>query len=157
MRPFIIAALAAAVLAPSALSPARAAPPAPFEQLIGQDRLATDYAAYRRPVAARGGYAYRGPRGGVAYGRGAYGGRYAYVGRPGYRGGYYRHGRYYPYGAAAAGLAAGAIAGGALASGPVVTGTVAPTGSAYCAQRFKSYDPATGTYTGYDGLQHPCP
>lgn len=29
--------------------------------------------------------------------------------------------------------------------------------SAYCAQRFKSYDPASGTYLGYDGKRHPCP
>jgi hypothetical protein len=29
--------------------------------------------------------------------------------------------------------------------------------SAYCAQRFRSYDPASGTYLGYDGLRHPCP
>ncbi|MDD1535895.1 MULTISPECIES: BA14K family protein [unclassified Bradyrhizobium] len=29
--------------------------------------------------------------------------------------------------------------------------------SAYCAQRFKSYDPASGTYLGYDGRRHPCP
>lgn len=28
---------------------------------------------------------------------------------------------------------------------------------AYCAQRYKSYDPASGTYLGYDGLRHPCP
>ena len=28
---------------------------------------------------------------------------------------------------------------------------------AYCAQRFKSYDPRTGTYLGYDGFRHPCP
>ena len=27
---------------------------------------------------------------------------------------------------------------------------------AYCAQRYKSYDPASGTYLGYDGLRHPC-
>lgn len=27
----------------------------------------------------------------------------------------------------------------------------------YCAQRFKSYDPASGTYLGYDGQRHPCP
>jgi hypothetical protein len=26
----------------------------------------------------------------------------------------------------------------------------------YCAMRFKSYDPVTGTYLGYDG-RHPCP
>jgi hypothetical protein len=27
----------------------------------------------------------------------------------------------------------------------------------YCAQRYKSYDPASGTYLGYDGQRHPCP
>jgi hypothetical protein len=27
----------------------------------------------------------------------------------------------------------------------------------YCLQRFQSYDPASGTYLGYDGLRHPCP
>ena len=26
-----------------------------------------------------------------------------------------------------------------------------------CAQRFRSYDPASGTYLGYDGARHPCP
>jgi hypothetical protein len=28
---------------------------------------------------------------------------------------------------------------------------------AYCAQRFKSYDPYSMTYLGYDGRRHPCP
>lgn len=28
---------------------------------------------------------------------------------------------------------------------------------AYCMQRFKSYDPRSGTYLGYDGQRHPCP
>ena len=27
----------------------------------------------------------------------------------------------------------------------------------YCAQRFKSYDPGSGTYWGHDGRWHPCP
>ena len=27
----------------------------------------------------------------------------------------------------------------------------------YCAQRFRSYDPYSGTYVGYDGFRHPCP
>jgi BA14K-like protein len=27
---------------------------------------------------------------------------------------------------------------------------------AYCAQRYRSYDPASGTYLGYDGLRHAC-
>jgi hypothetical protein len=34
---------------------------------------------------------------------------------------------------------------------------VQPTGDAsYCAQRYRSFDPASGTYLGYDGLRHPC-
>jgi len=29
--------------------------------------------------------------------------------------------------------------------------------AAYCAERFRTYDPASGTYMGYDGMRHPCP
>jgi hypothetical protein len=37
------------------------------------------------------------------------------------------------------------------------TTTVAVGGDAsYCAQRYRSYDPLSGTYLGYDGLRHPC-
>ncbi|MBN8916808.1 MAG: BA14K family protein [Rhizobiales bacterium] len=50
-----------------------------------------------------------------------------------------------------AGLAIGAAAGAAAAN------SGGGDGVAYCAQQFRSYNPATGTYTGYDGLQHPCP
>ncbi len=32
-----------------------------------------------------------------------------------------------------------------------------PDAAGYCAQRFRSYDPASGTYLGFDGLRHPCP
>ena len=28
---------------------------------------------------------------------------------------------------------------------------------AYCMQRFRSYDPSSGTYLGFDGYRHPCP
>lgn len=28
---------------------------------------------------------------------------------------------------------------------------------AYCSARFRSYDPASGTYLGYDGFRHSCP
>jgi hypothetical protein len=34
---------------------------------------------------------------------------------------------------------------------------VAGDAVAYCRQRFRSYDPASGTYLGYDGQRHPCP
>lgn len=73
------------------------------------------------------------------------------------------------WGAPLAGFAAGAIIGGALASqGPYYYGpgpyygppayAYAPGRSvAYCESRFKSYNPATGMYLGYDGQYHPCP
>jgi BA14K-like protein len=39
----------------------------------------------------------------------------------------------------------------------VEQGPVAVAGDAsYCAQRYRSYDPASGTYLGFDGLRHPC-
>jgi len=38
-------------------------------------------------------------------------------------------------------------------TGVVVSAVADPS---YCAQRYKSYDPASGTYLGYDGLRHPC-
>ncbi|HEY0569591.1 MAG TPA: BA14K family protein, partial [Xanthobacteraceae bacterium] len=42
----------------------------------------------------------------------------------------------------------------------VVAAAPAPVGGddvAYCMQTYRSYDPASGTYMGYDGLRHPCP
>ncbi len=74
-----------------------------------------------------------------------------------------------------AGFLGGAIVGGALAApyyyggpyyyyygtpyyGPGYYPAPAYGGNAaYCAQRYRSYDPATGTYLGYDGVRHPCP
>jgi hypothetical protein len=95
-------------------------------------------------------------------------------------GGYYRHGG--GGGGFIPGAVAGAIVGGAIASqgyyggpgyytpgpgyydeGYVDDGAVAvetaPGGDdvAYCSQRYRSYDPRSGTYLGNDGLRHPCP
>ena len=67
--------------------------------------------------------------------------------------GHWRH-RHYGWGPAIGGLAAGAIIGGAIASSQA---QARADEVAYCSQRFKSYDPASGTYLGYDGLRHPCP
>ena len=39
----------------------------------------------------------------------------------------------------------------------VIIGQSAGVDPSYCAQRYRSYDPASGTYLGYDGLRHPCP
>jgi hypothetical protein len=86
------------------------------------------------------------------------------------RGRRYRHG----YGGAALGLGiAGALIGGAIIGatqpygyyppgyyGPVYVAPAPYVGDdavRYCMQRFRSYDPNSGTYVGYDGLRHPCP
>lgn len=79
----------------------------------------------------------------------------------GRRGGYYHHRRHgYGPGAAIAGgiigLAAGAAIAGAAASAPPPA-YYGGDAVAYCMQRFRSYDPASGTYLGYDGYRHPCP
>jgi hypothetical protein len=65
------------------------------------------------------------------------------------------------------GLIAGAIVGGAIAAAPYGPGYYGPPPVAYgpppgdaisyCMQQFRSYDPRSGTYLGYDGFRHPCP
>jgi hypothetical protein len=66
----------------------------------------------------------------------------------------WRYRRHYGPGAAAlGGLAAGAVIGGAIANSQAR----ANDAIAYCSQRYRSYDPASGTYLGYDGNRHPCP
>jgi len=127
---------------------------------------------------AGGGAVYAGKGGGGYVGGGAVRGP-AYAGGNwngvGYRGGYYRrHGGFWP------GVAAGAVVGGIAASSygyydpyyadsygyyndgyydDSSTVAVVPGGddAASCAQRYRSYDPASGTYLGYDGMRHPCP
>lgn len=76
-----------------------------------------------------------------------------------YRRRYYRgYRRGFDPGAAVAlgiiGFAAGAIASGALAPAPYVVGD--PNWIAYCASRYRSFDPVSGTYLGFDGLRHYC-
>lgn len=82
----------------------------------------------------------------------------------------YRRGR-----GVGAGFAAGVLLGGVIASqqgyyrgypsypyyspaypvyGPYSPGDPA---IAYCMRRFRSYDPYSGTYLGFDGYRHPCP
>jgi hypothetical protein len=90
--------------------------------------LAVEAVQYRR-------HGYRGQRGGYR----------------GYSGGYRGHRN--RMGGAGLGLAAGALIGGAI------IGATQPRadGRAYCLQRFRSYDVASGTYLGFDGMRHPCP
>jgi hypothetical protein len=68
------------------------------------------------------------------------------------------------WGAGIAGFAAGAVLGSALAprpyyyyGEPAYAYEPPPRDVAYCERHFRSYDPASGTYLGYDGLRHPCP
>ncbi|MBM7486009.1 hypothetical protein JOE52_004991 [Bradyrhizobium canariense] len=68
--------------------------------------------------------------------------------RDGYR---HRYGR--GWGPAVGGFVAGAAIGSALAN----SRAQAAENNTYCSQRYKSYDPSSGTYMGYDGIRHPCP
>lgn len=78
-----------------------------------------------------------------------------------YRRWHHRHHNHGPYyrqhrGTGAAvigGLAAGAIIGGAIANSQARANDAV----SYCSQRYRSYDPASGTYLGYDGNRHRCP
>lgn len=54
------------------------------------------------------------------------------------------------------GLAAGAIIGGAIANAAAQQ-QQQQQAVAYCSQRFRSYDPASGTYLAKDGGRRPCP
>ena len=82
--------------------------------------------------------------------------------RYGHRRGYYRGYGHRGYGYrrhnddAAAAIAGGIIG---LAAGAIIAGSAqgGPRTVDYCMRRFRSYDPGSGTYLGYDGLRHPCP
>ena len=93
----------------------------------------------------------------------------------GWRGGWGRG--YYGEGwGVGAGIAAGALIAGALAApyyygggpyyaspyyyyapGPGYYAEPYGDGVAYCMQRYRSYDPRSGTFLGNDGYRHPCP
>lgn len=77
-----------------------------------------------------------------------------------WRYGRYHHGGYWRNGRWIAPLVGGAIIGGAIAASRD-RGYYAGGGSdsAYerCAERFRSFDPATGTYTSYSGETVVCP
>jgi hypothetical protein len=91
-------------------------------------------------------------------GRGGY-----YRGRGyGYRGGYYRGGRDAAIvGGVIGGLALGAAIAGAAAAPPPPPAYAPGYGGgadwiAYCSSKYRSFNPATGLYLGYDGQYHPC-
>jgi hypothetical protein len=133
----IIVAASVAATAPWLAAPAAAAPISSLAGLQNTMAPSVETVQYRR-----GGY--RGRRiGGVDLGLGAgalIGGAiigatrpYGYYGYEGYDRGYYDQGY--------------------VSAPPYVGGNEI----AYCQQRFRSYDPASGTYLGFDSLRHPCP
>ncbi|MET4278740.1 MULTISPECIES: BA14K family protein [unclassified Bradyrhizobium] len=65
----------------------------------------------------------------------------------------YRHRYGGGWGPALGGFVAGAAIGSAVAN----SRAQAAENNAYCSQRYKSYDPSSGTYMGYDGIRHSCP
>jgi hypothetical protein len=85
----------------------------------------------------------------AAVAAGVVGGAVAAATSPLWAPGYYDEAPGYAYGPGYA-YAPGPYA----ASGPAVAQN---DGASYCASRFRSYDPASGTYLGYDGMRHPCP
>jgi hypothetical protein len=108
---------------------------------------AVSVALIASPAMARGGHGHMG--GGMHMGHGG-----------GFGGGFHHGG---------IGFGAGLVAGTALGygyyggygpdyddgydDGNLVSGV---DNSGYCAQRYRSYDPASGTFLGYDGQRHPC-
>lgn len=139
----LLAAVVGTALTMTAVAPASAqlARPQTAVALAGDNDLLTDV-QWRR-----GGWGYRG--GYRGYGWRGYG----------YRGYGYR-----PWVGAGIGLATGLAIGSALAAPRyyydepyAYRAPVAGDAVAYCMQRFRSYDPASGTYLGYDGRRHPCP
>ena len=146
MQKALMAIFTAATIGSAALvaAPAQAqtAPVGALVTAIQSGNVKADYVKHRR-------YYYRG---GPRYVERRYYGprRYGYYGNRYY----YRRDRGNALAAGAIGLATGAIIGGAIAQSQAAP---AYSGNAYCAQRYRSYDPASGTYLGYDGLRHPCP
>lgn len=126
--------MTAALVAATALTvsaPVMAAP------LLNQSNVAQVVPGVTENVQYRGHYGH-GPRHGYRYGGGH---RY-------HRGGG-------GAGALIGGLAAGAIIGGAIAAGQA--NAAAQQNANYCAQRYRSYDPRSGTYLNNDGNRYPCP
>jgi hypothetical protein len=88
-----------------------------------------------------------------------------YYYRRGYRPyrGYYRRDNGSAVAAGVAGLAAGALIAGAIANqaqaepaAPPPPGTVSPSVAAYCARKYRSYDPPSGTFMASNGMRYVC-
>jgi hypothetical protein len=146
LSPGICAAALVAVTAPWLIAPAAAAPTSSPAGLRSAVAPMVETVQYRR--GWRGGYRGGGLVGaGVGLGLGlaaGVGGAIVGATQP-Y--GYYGYGPGYAY-------APG------YAYGPSYDQSYGAAGGSevgYCMQRFRSYDPDSGTYLGFDGLRHSCP
>jgi hypothetical protein len=139
----VCAAAAVALTLPmAAMSSGQAAPLAPNQSLVATHASADS--SLLTEVQWRRGYR-RGWGGGAGLGIGLaagalIGGAIAAGSAPYYGPGYYGGPAYYP--------APAPVYGGPAYGGDAV---------AYCMQRYRSYDPASGTYLNYDGNRYPCP
>jgi hypothetical protein len=146
----ISVALIAAVL-PTLVSPAAAAPMNSPHGLQNAVTPSVEAIQYRRGWGGyrgyRGGGGFGGPAVGLGIAGALIGGAIIGATQPYGPYGYYGNGGYYGY------PAPGYPAPGYVAVAPY------PAGDAvgYCMQRFRSYDPSSGTYLGFDGYRHPCP
>ncbi len=150
MRKLLLPLLGASALGVAAIGAGPAAAQSTSAGELARSAPGVEYSQYRY---RHGGGRYYGRR---YAGRGYYGRSYGYP-RYGYR-------RSYNPGAAAAagaiGLATGAIIGGAIANQnaapPPPAGIRQSDYISYCSQRYRSFDPASGTFLGYDGQRHYC-
>lgn len=137
---------AAALAAMAAFAPVSAAPAvSPAVSGINQAADGVQQIQYRRHGGWRGGHGYRR--------HGGWGGRHHYR-RRGYGG----------WGWGAAGLATGLLLSSPYWAGDYADAEPYSGGYAYggdgfarCRATFRSFDPGSGTYMGYDGVRRRCP
>lgn len=125
---------------------------APVTAAVPQASTDVEQVQHRRYY--RGGRHYRGHRGYYRGGRG-YARHRGYYGSRGYygRNRYYGH-RRYGYRRNNNGAIALGVLG--LAAGAAIANSGGSSHHSYCASRYRSYDPRSGTFLGYDGRRHVC-
>jgi len=179
LRVILVAITAAMIALPELVMPVAAMPLAQpgAKPLIAPSSLSTNVEqVYYRRKLKRGGYKYRGARYGNRYWKGkryGYNNRYWKGKRYGWNNGWCRYGRCKPYYRYNYGwnnnpwpyFAAGAAIGYAGAyyynddyydEGPNYGYGGYNAHVQWCLNRYRSYDPASDTYMGYDGYRHRC-
>jgi hypothetical protein len=110
-----------------------------------------------------GGGSFHAGGGAAAFRGGVPGARFS-GGGPGFRGGYHRHGGVFIPGSVVGAVGFyddGYYSDDYYEDAPVAVVPAPVQGGddsvGYCLQTYRSYDPRSGTYVGFDGLRHPCP